>query len=124
MRYHHRSEHGWENGVSESHRRRVLHGEGGFVSAVATPVRDSVLWSAIADLGDSQTLELDGGLSTFGAHLKGLQRILDTANDDSLILLDEPEAAPIRRGRGARVAVLNALSVDRVSRWRRRTTKR
>ena len=65
----------------------------------------------IADLNDSQTLELDGGLSTFGAHLKGLQRILDTANDDSLILLDEPEATPIPpRARALAVAVLNALS--------------
>ena len=65
----------------------------------------------IADLGDSQTLELDGGLSTFGAHLKGLQRILDTANDDSLILLDEPgSGTDPAEGAALAVAVLNALS--------------
>ncbi len=65
----------------------------------------------IADLGDSQTLELDGGLSTFGAHLKGLQRILDTANDDSLILLDEPgSGTDPAEGAALAMAVLNALS--------------
>ena len=65
----------------------------------------------IADLGDSQTLELDGGLSTFGAHLKGLQRILDAANEDSLILLDEPgSGTDPAEGAALAVAVLNKLS--------------
>ncbi|ABO98484.1 predicted protein, partial [Ostreococcus lucimarinus CCE9901] len=65
----------------------------------------------IADLGDSQTLELDGGLSTFGAHLKGLQRILDAATDDTLVLLDEPgSGTDPAEGASLAVAVLNKLS--------------
>jgi len=65
----------------------------------------------IADLGDSQTLELDGGLSTFGAHLKSLQRILNAADADTLVLLDEPgSGTDPAEGAALAVAVLNKLS--------------
>lgn len=67
----------------------------------------------IADLGDSQSLELDGGLSTFGAHLKGLQRILDAANSETLVLLDEPgSGTDPAEGASLAVAVLNKLSLE------------
>ena len=50
----------------------------------------------LADLGDAQSLELDGGLSTFSAHLVRLQRILRASdetcdgNHSVVVLLDEP----------------------------------
>ena len=50
----------------------------------------------LTDLGDAQSLDLDGGLSTFSAHLVRLQRIL-AASDETpdgaynvVVLLDEP----------------------------------
>ncbi|OUS43233.1 mismatch repair ATPase MSH4 [Ostreococcus tauri] len=65
----------------------------------------------VVDLGDSQTLQLDGGLSTFGAHLKSLQRILDAANEETLVLLDEPgSGTDPAEGAALAVAVLNKLS--------------
>jgi DNA mismatch repair protein MutS2 len=38
----------------------------------------AVPWTrhVLTDLGDAQSLDLEGGLSTFSAHLKRLQRIL------------------------------------------------
>ena len=54
-----------------------------------------VPWTSrvLADLGDAQNLDLDGGLSTFSAHLTRLRRILAAAldtNDSVVVLLDEP----------------------------------
>ena len=67
--------------------------------------------NVIADLGDSQTLELDGGLSTFGAHLKSLKRILSAADAETLVLLDEPgSGTDPAEGASLAVAVLNKLS--------------
>ena len=65
----------------------------------------------VVDLGDSQSLQLDGGLSTFGAHLKSLQRILNAASEDTLVLLDEPgSGTDPAEGAALAVAVLNKLS--------------
>jgi DNA mismatch repair protein MutS2 len=55
----------------------------------------SVPWTSrvLADLGDAQSLDLEGGLSTFSAHLTRLRRILAAAldtNDSVVVLLDEP----------------------------------
>ena len=50
----------------------------------------------LADLGDAQSLNLDGGLSTFSAHLVRLQRILRASDEERdgnhgvVVLLDEP----------------------------------
>uniref|UniRef100_A0A7R9TWJ0 DNA mismatch repair proteins mutS family domain-containing protein n=1 Tax=Micromonas pusilla TaxID=38833 RepID=A0A7R9TWJ0_MICPS len=52
--------------------------------------------TVLADLGDAQSLDLEGGLSTFSAHLRRLQRILRASRDDTdakrytVVLLDEP----------------------------------
>ena len=55
----------------------------------------AVPWTSrvLADLGDAQSLDLDGGLSTFSAHLTRLRRILTAARDTRdavVVLLDEP----------------------------------
>jgi DNA mismatch repair protein MutS2 len=55
----------------------------------------AVPWTSrvLADLGDAQSLDLDGGLSTFSAHLTRLRRILAAARDTRdavVVLLDEP----------------------------------
>ena len=55
----------------------------------------TVPWTSrvLADLGDAQSLDLDGGLSTFSAHLTRLRRILAAARDTRdavVVLLDEP----------------------------------
>ena len=54
----------------------------------------SVPWTAhvLADLGDAQSLDLEGGLSTFSAHLTRLQNILRASREAN-------EAAPDGRGR-------------------------
>lgn len=64
------------------------------------------------DLGDSQTLQLgDGGLSTFGAHIRRLKRILESSTEDSLVLLDEPgSGTDPREGAALAVAVSSAVA--------------
>jgi DNA mismatch repair protein MutS2 len=64
------------------------------------------------DLGDSQTLQLgDGGLSTFGAHIRRLKRILESPTEESLVLLDEPgSGTDPREGAALAVAVASAVA--------------
>ena len=54
----------------------------------ADPVSKLPLFSSIfADIGDKQSIEQD--LSTFSSHIANIRRIVDRADKDSLILLDE-----------------------------------
>jgi DNA mismatch repair protein MutS2 len=68
--------------------------------------------TVLCDLGDSQTLQLgDGGLSTFGAHIRRLKRILESQTEESLVLLDEPgSGTDPREGSALAVAVASAIS--------------
>ena len=83
-------------GESSEHEQQILP----FVRTVA------------CDLGDSQTLQLgDGGLSTFGAHIRRLKRILESSTEDSLVLLDEPgSGTDPREGAALAVAVSSAVA--------------
>ena len=73
-----------------------------------------VPWTSrvLADLGDAQSLALDGGLSTFSAHLTRLRRILAAAADTAdsvVVLLDEPGGGTDpAEGAALAVAVLKA----------------
>ncbi len=40
-----------------------------------------------ADIGDEQSIE--AGLSTFSSHIKNVKKIIDNANEESLVLIDE-----------------------------------
>ncbi|MGN1412561.1 MAG: endonuclease MutS2 [Oscillospiraceae bacterium] len=55
------------------------------------PVSDgsqiSVFENILVDIGDSQSIEQN--LSTFSAHMTNVIKIIDTANDNSLIIIDE-----------------------------------
>ena len=64
------------------------------------------------DLGDSQTLQLgDSGLSTFGAHIRRLKRILESSTEESLVLLDEPgSGTDPREGAALAIAVASAVA--------------
>ena len=83
-------------GESSEHEQQILP----FVRTVA------------CDLGDSQTLQLgDGGLSTFGAHIRRLKRILESSTEDALVLLDEPgSGTDPREGAALAVAVSSAVA--------------
>ena len=53
----------------------------------------------------------DGGLSTFGAHIRRLKRILESSTEDSLVLLDEPgSGTDPREGAALAVAVSSAVA--------------
>ena len=59
----------------------------GMMSPVADGSRISVFRQVLVDIGDEQSIEQS--LSTFSAHMTNLIRILDKADDHSLVLLDE-----------------------------------
>ncbi|ADR37436.1 DNA mismatch repair protein, MutS family [Oceanithermus profundus DSM 14977] len=63
----------------------LMHQAGLFVAAEAAEL--GWVRRLEVDIGDEQSLE--GGLSTFAAHLKKLDRILDSAAPDALVLVDE-----------------------------------
>lgn len=59
-------------------------------SGIRVPAASAVfplLSAFLADIGDAQSIELD--LSTFSAHVANLNRIVERAAEDSLVLLDE-----------------------------------
>ena len=68
----------------------------------------AVPWTrhVLTDLGDSQSLDLDGGLSTFSAHLRRLQRILRASAEGATRDSDgEGGAARWRGGAGGECVV-------------------
>ncbi|BCA78606.1 endonuclease MutS2 [Desulfuromonas sp. AOP6] len=84
-----------------------------------------------ADIGDEQSIEAD--LSTFSGHLQRVRRLLEQADDDSLVLLDEAGTGtdPAEGGalalavldtlreRGTRVLVTTHLNVVKHYAWQR-----
>lgn len=78
----------------------------------------AVPWTSrvLADLGDAQSLDLDGGLSTFSAHLTRLRRILAAARDTRdavVVLLDEPGGGTDPSEGAALAAAVLRASADR-----------
>jgi DNA mismatch repair protein MutS2 len=61
--------------------------QSGIVPPVGAESVFPVFTSVFADIGDHQSIEAN--LSTFSAHVAMLRRILDTADDGTLVLLDE-----------------------------------
>jgi DNA mismatch repair protein MutS2 len=61
--------------------------QGGVVPPVGGGTRLPVVRALYADIGDRQSIA--ASLSTFSAHVRTLRRVLDEADDGSLVLLDE-----------------------------------
>jgi DNA mismatch repair protein MutS2 len=62
-----------------------------------------------AHVGDAQSIEMD--LSTFSAHLKGINEIVDTANAQALVLIDEiGSGTDPQEGAALAMSVLEALT--------------
>lgn len=76
----------------------------------AQPNSKLPLFSAIfADIGDKQSIAQD--LSTFSSHIANLRRIVDEADSDALVLLDEiGSATDPDEGAALAMAVLNTLT--------------
>ena len=82
------------------------------------PVSDgshiSIYKSILVNIGDSQSIEND--LSTFSAHMSGVVKILDRADGDSLVLLDELGSGtdPVE-GAALAVAIIERLKAQGAS---------
>ena len=83
--------------------------QAGILPPVGSGSRLPVFSGIFADIGDEQSI--DASLSTFTAHLRNLQEILEKARTDSLCLIDEIGGAtdPVEGGALAR-AVLTELA--------------
>lgn len=61
--------------------------QSGIIPPIGDGSRLPIFRNIFADIGDEQSIE--ASLSTFSAHLKNLQEILELADDRSLVLIDE-----------------------------------
>lgn len=80
------------------------------IPVLAAPDSRVPLFTALhAVIGDAQDIQSD--LSTFSGHLRGLQRVLDSAAPGTLVLLDEiAVGTEPERGAALAIAVLEALA--------------
>ncbi len=68
----------------------------------AEVARLGAFWRVFADIGDQQSIEAN--LSTFSAHIRNIQAMVEAASQDDLVLLDEIGAST-EPGEGAALAV-------------------
>lgn len=87
-------------------------------SGFAIPARDSselpVYDSLFVDMGDDQSIEND--LSTFSSRLKWMKEVVESANNHSLVLIDEAAAGTDPEEGGALFQALIELLIDRQAR--------